>query len=231
MSRLINFLKKCQNVNKILTNSRLNFQTFGNVSQRIDKDTFTIKPSGVNVLKTSWKDYPILNIDNLKVVKGKLKPSTDSATHAEIYKFSQSIKGIVHAHSKYSVSWSQAQKNIPILGTTHSDYWDGDIMVTKALKKDEILKNYEKNIGKSIIKLFNKNNINLKRGVLVANHGGFCWGENAFEAYQNFERLEFIAELAFKTLILNKKAKISKELINKHYKRKNGLKSYYGQKK
>lgn len=229
MNKNKNFLIKCHKINKDLVKSKLNFQTFGNVSQRIDNKYFTIKPSGIDVLGTSWQDYPIVKIDNLKTVKGKFRPSIDTPAHAEIYKFSNNIKGIVHAHAMYSVCWSQAKKKIPILGTTHADYWYSDIKVTRSLTRTEIKKNYEKNIGKSITELFNPNNIIDNRGVLVANHGGFCWGSSALEAFKNFERLEFVAELAFKTLLINKKNKISKELIGKHFFRKNGTKAYYGQ--
>ena len=141
------------------------------------------------------------------------------------------IKGITHAHSKYVTIWSQSLKKIPPLGTTHADYWGDYVPITKPLSKKEILNNYEKNTGIAILRLF-KNNKMLDKcpGVLVANHGGFCWGDSAEKSFLNFERLEFIAELAYKTLQLNNKTKTSKNLINKHFFRKHGDKAYYGQK-
>ena len=220
----------CHKINVLLSKSNLQFQTFGNVSQRIDSEYFTIKPSGVNLTKISWKDYPIISIKNLKKVHGNLRPSSDTPTHAEIYKMHNDIKGITHAHSKYLTIWSQSKKKIPILGTTHADYWNCAIPITKPLSKNKINKNYEQNIGISIKKLFKyKKMLEGCPGVMVVNHGGFCWGNSAKDSYLNFERLEFIAELAFKTLIINKKSKVSKHIINKHFFRKHGKKSYYGQ--
>jgi L-ribulose-5-phosphate 4-epimerase len=134
----------------------------------------------------------------------------------------------VHTHSKYATIWAQACKSIPNKGTTHSDYWFNDIPVTKKLSKKQIIKNYEKNIGKEIVSVLRKN---FTYGLLIANHGVITFGKNIEEAILYAERLEYIAEMAFKTNVLNRSNKplISKDLIKKHYFRKHGSKSYYGQ--
>lgn len=232
MFKLNQFRKKCHEINLKLSRSTLQFQTFGNVSQRIDKDYYVIKPSGVNLEKTKFNLYPVIKISSNKVVEGKLKPSTDTPTHTEIYKMSENIKGITHAHSKYVTAWSQSLREIPAIGTTHADYWGESIPITKQLSKKNIKINYEKNVGLSIVKIFKKkHNLDKCPGVLVANHAGFCWGVSAEESYLNFERLEFIANLAYKSLTINKKTSASKNLIERHFNRKNGKQSYYGQKK
>ena len=231
MLQFSEFKKKCHEVNLKLSKSNLQFQTFGNVSQRIDSDHFVIKPSGVNLEKTHFNLYPVIKISTGKVVEGKIKPSTDTPTHSEIYKMSKDIKGITHAHSKYATAWSQSLREIPTLGTTHADYWCKNVPITKKLSKKEINLNYEKNVGLSIAKIFrNKDKLKKCPGVLVVNHAGFCWGQSAKESFANFERLEFIAELAFKSLVINKNSTNSKYLIDKHFNRKNGRQSYYGQK-
>ena len=231
IKNLNKFKKICHKVNLQLSKSNLQFQTFGNVSQRIDSKHFIIKPSGANLDKISCKNYPIVRITNNKVVQGNLKPSSDTPTHSEIYKMDENINGITHAHSKYVAIWSQSQKKIPILGTTHADYWKNDIPITKKLTKKEITNNYEKNIGISIARVFTKKSkLKESPGVLVVNHGGFCWGKSAEESFLNFQRLEFIAELGYKTLIINKQTKMSKSLVRKHFYRKHGSKAYYGQK-
>ena len=222
--------KECHQANLILNKSNLNFQNFGNVSVRLDSEKFIIKPSGVNLQKTKYFDYPVFSITKNKKILGKLRESSDTQTHAILYKKYPNINSVIHAHSKYSVIWAQSKKSIPILGTTHADYWGESIMVTNSLIISEIKKDYEKNIGKSIISKIKKRDPLKYPGILVANHGPFCWGENSFEAIKNIERLEFIAELAYKTIILKKTPLIHKELINKHYERKNGKASYYGQK-
>ena len=228
---LIKIKKKCHIINLKLSRSNLQFQNFGNVSQRLDDQHFIIKPSGVNLNKTKYKDYPVISIKDNKIVEGKLKPSSDTPTHSEIYKLNKNIKGITHAHSLYATIWAQSEKKIPLLGTTHADYWKNDILVTKKLSNKEISNNYEKNTGLAIKKVFKKKYKILENpGVLIANHGAFCWGTNAEESFLNFERLEFIAELSYKTLRINQKSKMSKNLADKHFTRKHGPKSYYGQK-
>lgn len=221
------YKKKCHLGNLKVSNSKLTFQNFGNLSLRINNEFFTIKPSGVNLKKTNYKDYPIVPIKKKKYYY-KLRPSVDTDFHLEIYKKFKNINSIVHTHSKYATIWAQACKSIPNKGTTHSDYWLNDIPITKTLTKKQIEKDYEKNIGKEIVKVLNKNFTN---GLLIANHGVITFGKNIEEAILYAERLEYIAEMTYKTLSLikNKKTLISKNLIKKHFLRKNGVKSYYGQ--
>ena len=217
--------KKCHSGNVKLAKSNLTFQSFGNLSLRINKNAFVIKPSGVNLSKVNYKNYPVIDL-NKKINCNNLKPSVDTAFHTEIQKNFEQINCIVHTHSKYATIWAQACKAIPNLGTTHSDYWLGSVPVTKKLTSNQVKKNYEKNIGLNIIKLLKKK---FNYGILIANHGPITLGRTLDEALQYSERLEYISEVAYKTLIINRKAKIDKDLINKHYFRKHGKKSYYGQ--
>lgn len=217
--------KECHNGNIRIASSKLQFQNFGNLSLRINKDLFVIKPSGADLKKTNFQDYPIISIKGNEF-KNKLKPSVDTNFHLEVYKNFNKINCIVHTHSKYGTIWAQSCKSIPNVGTTHSDYWLGKIPVTTKLSKKQIQFNYEANIGKNIVKLLNKK---FEHGVLISNHGPITFGQTLDEAILYAERLEFVAELAYKTLIINRNAKISKNLVNKHYYRKHGKKSYYGQ--
>ena len=225
--------KKCLSENIKLIDSNLCFQNFGNVSLKIDKDNFVIKPSGINLKKVNYRDFPIININNGRVMDGKLKPSSDTDTHLLLYKKFKKINSIAHTHSKYATSWAQSKKEIPILGTTHADYWNIAIPVTKDLIKKEIVNNYEHNTGEKIIDLIQNKNINYVNcpGVLVANHGPFTWGISHELAVKNAEILEYVAYLAFKTVMLNPKSSINIEMVKKHFNRKHGRDSYYGQNK
>lgn len=217
--------KKCHLGNLKIASSDLIFQSFGNLSLRIDKDLFVIKPSGANLKKIKYQDYPIISIGT-KENKNKLNPSVDTDFHLEIYKNFKQVNCIVHTHSKYATIWAQACKSIPNLGTTHSDYWLGKVPVTNILSKKQIHSNYEKNIGKNIVKLLNKT---FCYGVLIANHGPITFAETLEDAILYSERLEYVSEIAYKTIMLNKNTRISKDLVNKHYFRKHGKESYYGQ--
>ena len=212
---MINNLKKCFTLNLKLQKSSLQFQNFGNVSVRINKNYFVIKPSGINVSKSKYKYFPVVNIDNGKY-SGDLRPSSDTPTHLEIYKKFTNIKSIVHTHSKYAVIWAQSNKDIPIVGTTHADYWPTNIPITQKLKRSEITNNYEANTGKKIVEKILKVKGGIKNcsGILVPNHGPFAWGNNFDEGLKNAERLEYIAELAYKTFLLNKKSKYKSNISN-----------------
>ena len=224
--------KNCHVANVNLANSSLVIHSFGNISSRIDDKYFTIKPSGANLNILKHTDYPIIRISDNKIIKGKLNPSTDTPTHCLLYKKYPEIGGIAHTHSKFATAWSQAKKSIPILGTTHADYSQKNIQVTNPLKKNQIIKNYEKNIGNSIIDCLKKSKIKPLEcpGILVANHAPFSFGINANQAFKNAEILEYIAELAYLSLQINSKSKIDINLIKKHFFRKHGPTSYYGQK-
>jgi|AACY02.3.fsa_nt_gi L-ribulose-5-phosphate 4-epimerase len=224
--------KNCHVANVSLAKSSLVIHSFGNISSRIDDKYFTIKPSGANLNILKHTDYPIIRISDNKIIKGKLNPSTDTPTHCLLYKKYPEIGGIAHTHSKFATAWSQAKKSIPILGTTHADYSQKNIQVTNPLKKNQIIKNYEKNIGNSIIDCLKKSKIKPLEcpGILVANHAPFSFGINANQAFKNAEILEYIAELAYLSLQINSKSKIDINLIKKHFFRKHGPSSYYGQK-
>ena len=224
--------KNCHVANVSLAKSSLVIHSFGNISSRIDDKYFTIKPSGANLNILKHTDYPIIRISDNKIIKGKLNPSTDTPTHSLLYKEYREIGGIAHTHSKFATAWSQAKKSIPILGTTHADYSQKNIQVTNPLKKNQIIKNYEKNIGNSIIDCLKKSKIKPLEcpGILVANHAPFSFGINANQAFKNAEILEYIAELAYLSLQINSKSKIDINLIKKHFFRKHGPSSYYGQK-
>ena len=224
--------KNCHVANVSLAKSSLVIHSFGNISSRIDDKYFTIKPSGANLNILKHTDYPIIRISDNKIIKGKLNPSTDTPTHCLLYKKYPEIGGIAHTHSKFATAWSQAKKSIPILGTTHADYSQKNIQVTNPLKKNQIIKNYEKNIGNSIINCLKKSKIKPLEcpGILVANHAPFSFGINANQAFKNAEILEYIAELAYLSLQINSKSKIDINLIKKHFFRKHGPSSYYGQK-
>ena len=224
--------KNCHVANVSLAKSSLVIHSFGNISSRIDDKYFTIKPSGANLNILKHTDYPIIRISDNKIIKGKLNPSTDTPTHCLLYKKYPEIGGIAHTHSKFATAWSQAKKSIPILGTTHADYSQKNIQVTNPLKKNQIIKNYEKNIGNSIIDCLKKSKIKPLEcpGILVANHAPFSFGINANQAFKNAEILEYIAELAYLSLRINSKSKIDINLIKKHFFRKHGPSSYYGQK-
>ena len=194
--------KNCHVANVSLAKSSLVIHSFGNISSRIDDKYFTIKPSGANLNILKHTDYPIIRISDNKIIKGKLNPSTDTPTHCLLYKKYPEIGGIAHTHSKFATAWSQAKKSIPILGTTHADYSQKNIQVTNPLKKNQIIKNYEKNIGNSIIDCLKKSKIKPLEcpGILVANHAPFSFGINANQAFKNAEILEYIAELAYLSL-------------------------------
>jgi len=224
--------KICHNENKKLVYLNLSFHSFGNVSIRLNDNQFTIKPSGIDLKKTNFKNYPIINIDrNNNKIKNVMKPSVDTEIHRQIYLSDKNIKSIAHSHSFFATSFSQANIEIPVLGTTHADYFPDKILVTKKLTKKEVQNDYELNIGKSIVSCIKKNqkHFHNSRAILVNNHGPFTWGYENEEAVNNMDILEHVACLAFNTLVLNKSPKINKFLINKHYNRKHGIKSYYGQ--
>jgi L-ribulose-5-phosphate 4-epimerase len=163
---------------------------------------------------------------------GNLKPSSDTPTHLELYKVFKELDGIVHTHSTYATAWAQSGKSIPRLGTTHADYWNGEIPITRELTDEEINGDYEKETGKVIIEKIKELNIDPLNcpGILVDKHGPFTWGATVEDAVKHAELLEYIARLAWLSISINPNSKpISKALLNKHYSRKHGPDAYYGQ--
>ena len=206
--------------------------TWGNVSA-IDRDSknIIIKPSGVEYDKMKSEDMVVLNLEGEKL-EGKYKPSSDTATHIELYKAFPEIGGIVHTHSSYAVSWAQARRDIPAFGTTHADYFYGDIPCARPLTKDEIEKKKKKNTGLVIIETLKQRNIDPMSipGIIIASHGPFAWGKDAKDAVHNAVVLEELAKMAYRTVLLNPNiGRVEQYLLDKHYFRKHGKNAYYGQ--
>ncbi|WP_347002668.1 L-ribulose-5-phosphate 4-epimerase [Bacillus subtilis] len=204
--------------------------TWGNVSG-IDreKERIVIKPSGVEYSDLTADDLVVLNLDG-EVVEGSLKPSSDTPTHVYLYKAFPNIGGIVHTHSQWATSWAQSGRDIPPLGTTHADYFDSAIPCTREMYDEEIIHDYELNTGKVIEETFQHQNYEQVPGVLVNNHGPFCWGTDALNAIHNAVVLETVAEMAYHSIMLNKDVTpINTVLHEKHFYRKHGANAYYGQ--
>ncbi|MBY0536185.1 MAG: L-ribulose-5-phosphate 4-epimerase [Chitinophagaceae bacterium] len=206
--------------------------TFGNVSAA-DRSAgvFAIKPSGVPYAELTPDSMVIVDFDG-KTVEGKLRPSSDTLTHAVLYKQWDGIGGIVHTHSTYATSWAQAQRDIPIFGTTHADHNTVNIPCAAPMDDAMIKGNYEYETGFQIIRCFEEKKLDYKEVemVLVGNHAPFTWAKTAAKAVYNSAVLEEIARMAYLTEQINPKAPLLKDaLIKKHYERKHGPDSYYGQ--
>ena len=203
--------------------------TWGNVSAR-DGDYIVIKPSGVEYDKMKADDMVVLDLDENKI-EGKYNPSSDTPTHLELYKAFPKIKGITHTHSNYATSFAQAGCKIMALGTTHADYFYGDIPITRHLNEIEVIENYEKNTGKVIIETFTNIDYMAIPGVLVRSHGVFAWGKNASDSVHNAVVIEELAKMNYQSIQLNPNiTKFPKYVLDKHYNRKHGKNAYYGQK-
>lgn len=206
--------------------------TWGNVSG-IDrkKGLFVIKPSGVEYDKLQPEDMVVMDL-NGNQVEGTLNPSSDTATHLELYKAFEEVGGIVHTHSPMATSWAQAGRAIPCYGTTHADYFYGEIPCARNLTDGEIEEDYEKNTGLVIIETFKGINPMHVPGVLCKNHGPFTWGSNAANAVHNAVVLEELAKMNLMTELLNPSViPAPKSLQDKHFMRKHGPHAYYGQRK
>ena len=204
--------------------------TFGNASG-IDrtKGVVAIKPSGVPYEKMQSSDIVLVDMEG-KIVEGKLRPSSDLATHLILYQAFPAVGGVAHTHSRNATVWAQAARPIPCFGTTHADYFYGPIPVTEHLRGSEIEEAYEANTGHAIIKRFQGMDPLEMPAVLVAGHAPFTWGASAAEAAHNAVVLEEIAQTALHTLAVNPgAAPISQALLDKHFFRKHGAKAYYGQ--
>ena len=224
--------QKVLEANLLLPKYGLVVFTWGNVSG-IDRenDLVVIKPSGVDYDIMKAEDMVVTDLDG-NVVEGKLKPSSDLATHLEFYKHFKDIGGVVHTHSINAVAWAQAGKDIPALGTTHGDYFYGQIPCTRLMTKEEIKDNYELNTGKVVVEEFEKRHVdpNQMPGVLVHSHGPFTWGKDPFDAVHNSVVLDTLAKMALKTITINGDVdSMQRELLDKHFLRKHGPGAYYGQ--
>lgn len=206
--------------------------TWGNVSA-IDRESglVAIKPSGVPYEGMSADDMVVVDLDG-KVVEGKWRPSSDTPTHVELYKAFPNIGGVCHTHSSYATSWAQAGRDIPCYGTTHADYFYGDIPCLRCLTKAEIDEAYERNTGTLIVSEFNRLHLDpvAMPAVLLKNHGPFTWGKDATTAVHNAVVLEECASMAYRTEQINPSVQPApQELQDKHYLRKHGKNAYYGQ--
>lgn len=223
--------KRVYEANMLLPRHGLVTFTWGNVSE-IDRETgyFAIKPSGVDYDKLKPEDMVIVDLNGNKI-EGKYNPSSDTATHVELYKAFANIGGIVHTHSPWATSWAQAGRGIPCYGTTHADYMYGEIPCVRNLTKEEIDEAYEKNTGVLIADYFNGKDYEAVPAVLCKNHGPFTWGKDGMEAVHNAVVLEEVAKMAVHTEAINPNVKPAPlELQDKHYYRKHGANAYYGQK-
>ena len=205
--------------------------TWGNVSG-IDREKglVVIKPSGVAYETMKAKDMVVVELETGKVMDGELKPSSDTPTHLELYKAFPNISGIVHTHSRWATSFAQAGHGIAALGTTHADYFYGEIPCTRKISLEEIQAEYEKETGTVIIETFKDKNPDAIPGVVVYSHGPFAWGKDAMDAVHNAVVMEEVAFMNIQTMLLNPNIQpMQQELLDKHYLRKHGANAYYGQ--
>ena len=214
-----------------LVKNGLVLYTWGNASQ-IDRESglVVIKPSGVNYSDLTADDMVVVDL-NGRVVEGRLKPSSDTPTHLELYKTHSEIGGIVHTHSTFATAFAQAGKAVLAYGTTHADYFYGDIPCARALCESE-MSEYERNTGKVINEAFKDKSVLEVPACLVKNHGVFSWGKDADEAVYHATVTEEVAKMAYLTESLNNKSeKLPQYLLDKHFNRKHGKNAYYGQRK
>lgn len=208
--------------------------TWGNVSG-IDrkKGLVVIKPSGVDYDSMKVSDMVVVDLKTGETVEGELNPSSDTPTHLILYRTYPDIGGIVHTHSTYATAWAQAGKDIPNIGTTHSDYYHNDIPCTGDMTEKEIKGDYELETGNVIVKRLNQGNINPMHtpGALVKNHGPFAWGKNPDNAVYNAVVMEQVAKMAYLSFAINPETSMNPLLVEKHFSRKHGPNAYYGQKK
>lgn len=230
---MYNQLKKaCYDANMQLPKLDLVVYTFGNVSA-VDRENgvFAIKPSGVPYDELQVDDIVIVDFD-AKVVEGKMRPSSDTKTHAFLYRHWENIGGICHTHSTYAVAWAQALKDIPNFGTTHADHLTADIPCAPPMADRLIEGDYEHNTGQQILDCFAEKNLSPEEVemILVGSHGPFAWGKDAAKAVYNSKVLEEVARMAYLTLQINPNAaRLKDALVKKHYERKHGKDAYYGQ--
>jgi L-ribulose-5-phosphate 4-epimerase len=204
--------------------------TFGNASG-IDRaqGLVAIKPSGVPYEELTPAHIVISDLSG-KIVEGNLRASSDLATHLELYRQFPSVGGVAHTHSEYATAWAQAEKPIPCFGTTHADYFYGSVPVTERLTTPEIAGDYEQETGNAIVRTFKRQDPAAVPAVLVAGHAPFCWGKTAAEAAHNAVILEYVARMAYHTLLINAESQpLMRELHDKHFLRKHGRNAYYGQ--
>jgi L-ribulose-5-phosphate 4-epimerase len=215
-----------------LVRQRLVLYTFGNASGIArEEGLVVIKPSGVPYETMTPQDLVVTDLTG-NIVEGRLRPSSDLPTHLVLYNQFPEIGGVAHTHSEYATAWAQARKPIPCFGTTHADYFHGDVPLTADLSESEIAGEYEKNTGHVIVRSLQETDPLAIPGILVANHGPFAWAQDVTTAAHNAAILESIARMAYFTLGINAAAQSAgKALRDKHHFRKHGKNAYYGQAK
>ncbi len=217
--------------NRALPVSGLVKYAFGNASAMDrDRGVFAIKPSGVPYAALRPADMTIVDLDG-RVVDGRLSPSSDTRTHAVLYRSFSTIGGIVHTHSTYATAWAQAGRSIPVLGTTHADHLDRDVPCTRPMSSKAIRGDYERETGNVIVKTFRSISPEEVPMVLVFGHGPFTWGATAEKALYHAVILEELSKMAFLTLGINPRApRLNRTLVDRHFNRKHGKNATYGQK-
>jgi L-ribulose-5-phosphate 4-epimerase len=230
MSNYDRIKAECYEANLLLPEFKLIDLTFGNVSVADrEQGVFAIKPSGVDYTQLSEVDIVVIDMEG-RVVEGTLRPSSDTPTHRRLLQAFPGIRAVVHSHSRNAVAFAQAGRGIPCLGTTHADYFYGEVPVTRSMTPEEVRSAYEWETGNVIVERFRGIDPAEVSAVLVHGHGPFVWGPSGKKAVENALALEIIAEMALKTLQLDPHAlSIEKHLLDKHYLRKHGAGAYYGQ--
>jgi len=233
MTMLETLKKQVWEANLLLPKYGLVTFTWGNVSA-VDRETgmIVIKPSGVAYDDLQAEDMVVVDLASGEKVEGRYNPSSDTPTHVQLYKAFPEVGGVVHTHSTQATSFAQAGMGILPLGTTHGDYFYGEIPCTRDMTPEEIADEYEKKTGTVIIEIFQERDINPMQipGVLVKSHGPFAWGKDAMEAVHNAVVMEEVAAMNFRSMMLNPGiGRMQKELLDKHYLRKHGETAYYGQ--
>jgi L-ribulose-5-phosphate 4-epimerase len=222
--------EECYEANLQLPKFGLVDLTFGNVSV-MDRESglFAIKPSGVDYETLRPEDIVVLDLEG-KQVSGTMRPSSDTPTHRRLFQAFTTIRAVVHTHSRNAVSFAQSGRPIPCLGTTHADYFYGEVPITRPMTAEEIQSAYEWETGNVIVERFRDLDPEQVSAVLVHGHGPFAWGPSGAKAVENALALEIIAEMALKALLINPAVPgISQALLDKHFLRKHGPGAYYGQ--
>ena len=221
---------ECYEANLLLPQYKLIDLTFGNVSVGDPaRGVFAIKPSGVDYAVMKADDMVVVDFEG-RIVEGTLRPSSDTPTHRRLFQAFAGIRSVVHTHSRNATAFAQAGRGIPCLGTTHCDYFNGEVPVTRALTAGEVQSDYEWETGNVIVERFRDLNPLEIPAVLVKNHGPFVWGPSGRKAVESAFALEIVAEMAMKALQLNPNAEpVPAYLLDKHFQRKHGTGAYYGQ--
>ena len=228
---LENLKRRVCDANLRLAAEGLAVQTFGNASG-IDRPSgnLVIKPSGMSYDRMKPEHMVVVSLNTGKVVEGTLNPSSDTPTHLVLYRAFADVGGVVHTHSLYATAWAQAHLEIPALGTTHADYFRGTVPCTAAISDRQIAGEYEEETAVQIVEAFRRLDYREMPAMLVASHSPFTWGRDAAEAVYHATMLEYAAEIAAITVVLNPRIGPAKRgLVDRHFLRKHGAAAYYGQ--